>query len=667
MYQKHENSKQYVVHGLPCNIPPKGMVYNYNTKKHKHYGVVRRSSHRIHQFWERPLRPEDFLERRKKEIFKQKTEPQFVDLKLQAYRNREWDRRLYGFWFSNKGEATYITGLHYFYLTHWRLDTGYPDFRIPDMEFFYFLEHCIQDPNCLGMMELTKRRQGKTVRAGAFLYDLTSRAKNIYAGIQSKTLEDSKNNVFAKGVIMPFKQLPDFFVPVYDTEKGITPKSELRFFKSNKRGRHVEMYDPGSELESSVTFKSADPYSYDGMKLHRYVADECGKTKDVDVYERHQVVQFCLQLDGEIIGKALYTTTVEEMEQGGDDFKRLWDASDQDVKNKNNRTISGLYRYFLPAYRTLYYDKYGYADEERGKEFYMNERKSLEADPRALASYIRKNPFTIEEAFWIEGESCLFDAMKLNKQLENIVWQKPKQLYQQGELLWNRAEKDSIVIFAPRTNGRFLISNKVDILNYGNAVETRGTKKFPLNKTKFIAGADPFDHNIVAKGSRMSDGAGYVYAKFDAASELSEMFVCEYLHRPQTSDMYYEDMIKMCVFFGCQILSENNKIGLIKYFESRGYEKFLMKLPNARTFGVPANSKTHQQMVEELEVYIYENCEKIIYKSLLEDLLKFDINNTTKFDAAMAAGWTLVGAGKKRIYNKKEQKKLYDIREIFPM
>lgn len=87
---------------------------------------------------------------------------------------------------------------------------------------FLFLEYCIQDPNCLGMMELTKRRQGKTVRAGAFLYDYTSRAKNIYAGIQSKTLEDSKNNVFAKGVVSAFKQLPDFYTSIRYRKRSYT-------------------------------------------------------------------------------------------------------------------------------------------------------------------------------------------------------------------------------------------------------------------------------------------------------------------------------------------------------------------------------------------------------------------------------------------------------------
>jgi hypothetical protein len=124
----------------------------------------------------------------------------------------------------------------------------------------------------------------------------------------------------------------------------------------------------------------------------------------------------------------------------------------------------------------------------------------------------------------------------------------------------------------------------------------------------------------------------------------------------------------MSVFFGCKILVENNKIGIVKYFQFRGYEKFLMKLPKSKTFGVPANAKTHQQMVEELELYVFENCNKVIFKNLLIDLLSFDINNTTKFDAAMAAGWTLVACGKKN-YQQREfsQKKLYDVREIFPI
>ena len=92
-----------------------------------------------------------------------------------------------------------------------------------------------------------------------------------------------------------------------------------------------------------------------------------------------------------------------------------------------------------------------------------------------------------------------------------------------------------------------------------------------------------------------------------------------------------------------------------------------MKLPNSKTYGIPANAKTHQQMVEELELYVYQNCDKIIYKNLLNDLLQFDINNTTKFDAVMAAGWSLVAAGKKKFDMINKKSKLYDIKDIFPI
>lgn len=649
------------------NVPPVGMVYNIITDKWEKREVFKRSIKKENQYWERIPPPEGYETKRKKEISAQKTTPTYVNPELQNYRNKEWDRRLNGFWFYNNGNPTYITGLHYFYLTHWKIDVGYPSFRIPDLEFFYFLEYVIQDPRSLGMIEVTKRRQGKTMRAGAFLFEYPSRSKNKNAGIQSKTFEDAKENVFAKGVVMPFKYLPDFFVPIYDTEKGKTPKGELRFFKTNKRGAQEEVFENKIELESQITFKSADKFAYDGQKLHRYLADECGKTKNVDVYERHQVVQFCLMQEESIIGKALYTTTVEEMEDGGEAFKKLWDASDQSSRDANGRTQSGLYRYFMPAYRTLYYDKFGYADEEQGRLFFDNARKALENDPRALASFIRKNPYTIEEAFFSEADTCLYDAMKLNRQLESIAWISEKELYLRGEFIWEGGIRDSRVIFKETSNGKFLVlkdANPSDYLSY-NQVKEMGTKKAPLDKNKFKIGCDPFDHSITISTKR-SDGAAYVYRAFDALDSLSETFVVEYLNRPDKAEIFYEDMIKLCHFFGCEILPEDNKVGLIKYFEYRGYERFLHKV--GKKYGVSASTKVHQQLAELTESYIEENIHKVKFKNLILDWLKFNINKTTDFDAAMASGYTLMLANESKFRQevKEDKSKIYEIRDLFP-
>ena len=667
MYRKHKRNRELELNGIKVNLPPNGVVFNIMTNAWEERDILSRSAKPAYQYWERPQPPADYETKRKKEMLVQKTNPEYYNPELQAYKNQEWDRRLNGLWFYNNGRGTYLTGLHYFYLTHWKLDIGYPEFRITDLHFFYFLEYCVQDPNCMGMIEVTKRRQGKTMRAGAFLFELTSRSKNKNAGIQSKTHDDAKDNVFAKGVIMPFKYLPDFFIPIYDTEKGMTPKGELRFFKTNKRGANDDIFTEKVELESMITFKSSDKFAYDGMKLHRYLADEAGKTKNVDVYERHQVVQFCLQQEETIIGKALYTTTVEEMEDGGESFKALWQASDQTKKNTNGRTKSGLYQYFMPAYKTLFYDKYGIPDEEKAKEFYMGERNALMDDNRALASFIRKNPFTIEEAFFSEAESCIYDALALNRQKESITWIDKKELYLQGDFVWEKAERDTRVLFVEKANGKFKVHSKANIHDHTfyNQVEDYGSKKVPKATKKYAIAVDPFDHSITTSNER-SDGAGYAYRRYDATDELSETFLVQYINRPDKAEIFYEDMIKLAHFFGCEVLSEDNKVGLIKYFEYRGYERFLTKMPNANKFGISATVKTHQQIAEETESYITDNLKKVIFTELLDDWLHFNINKTTKFDAAMAAGYTLIAASKSKFAQKAEQKvKLYDVREIF--
>jgi hypothetical protein len=669
MYRSHPKyTEKKRIYEIDVNVPLNGMVYNVFTKKWEKREIVKRSTKKDNQFWERPTPPPDYETKRKREIATQKTNPNYVDPQLQAYRNQEWDRRLNGFWFYNNGVATYITGLNYFYLVHWKIDIGYPSFRIPDLEFFYLTEYAVQDPCSLGIIETARRRAGKTFRAGAFLFELTSRSKNTNAGIQSKTLEDAKDIVFAKGVIMPFKYLIDFFVPIYDTEKGLTPKSELRFYKTSKRGATDDLFDKKIELESQITFKNAGKFAYDGSKLHRYVADESGKVKDINVYDRHQVLYFCLTEEERVIGKALYTTTVEDMDDGGGAFKKLWQASDPKIRDGNGRTKSGLYRFFMPAYRTLYFDKFGYGDEKKAREFYDNAREALKDDPRALASYIRKNPYTIEEAFFSEADTCLYDAMKLNRQMESISWISEKDLYFRGEFVWDKGVRDSTVVFKETSNGKFLVHKKINPFdtNSYNQIRHYGTKKVPNNSDKFKIGTDPFDHSITTSTER-SNGAAYVLRAYDALDELSETFVVEYLNRPDTAEIFYEDMIKLAHFFGCAVLSEDNKVGLIKYFELRGYERFLHKMQGAMKYGVSATTKTHQQIAELHETYIEENVHKVIFKNLLLDWLKFNINKTTKFDAAMASGYTLMLANNNRFAKIESTKKhIYEVRDLFP-
>ena len=45
-----------------------------------------------------------------------------------------------------------------------------------------------------------------------------------------------------------------------------------------------------------------------------------------------------------IVGKALITSTVDEIEGHMDTYLKFWNDSDQTLRNKNGRTTTGLYR-----------------------------------------------------------------------------------------------------------------------------------------------------------------------------------------------------------------------------------------------------------------------------------------------------------------------------------
>ena len=280
MFDPIENGSVVNIQGLDCHLPPEGYVYNILTKQLEQREIFSRSDNPAEQYWERiPLpswykevmRNWDKYDRNKKE-----DDPDFYDENLEPYKAQEWDRRLNGFWFMNNGKPTYITGPHYMFLQWWQIDIGYPKFRVTDLEYFYFLQHCVENPNCMGMLEITKRRFGKTFRGGLFLFEYITRTKKTNAGIQSKTGADAKK-VYNKAVINPFIMLPKFFRPEYDMGGGMRPKTSLVFQQTNVKGKKAELGLGKDELGSMLDYEDADLYGYDGQKIHRYFADEWAK------------------------------------------------------------------------------------------------------------------------------------------------------------------------------------------------------------------------------------------------------------------------------------------------------------------------------------------------------------------------------------------------------
>jgi hypothetical protein len=662
MFNPIDKGSEEDVQGLKCQLPPAGYVYNVLTGQLEFRGVYERSPKKSEQYWE-VIRPAyDYKKAREKEERMQARDPEYFDPELENYRIQEWDRRLNGFWFANNGKPTYITGMHYLYLNHWYIDIGLPKYRDPDRKYFYFLQYCIEDPESFGMVEVTKRRGGKTYRAGLFLYEYVSRTENARAGIQSKNGADAKE-VFRKAIIQPFKKLPHFFVPVYDQSKGMTPTSELRFYRTTVKGKKAESMKEDPELESMIDWKTSEGVSYDGQKIHRMLHDEAGKTTEVDVWNRYLVTRYCnLDDEGRIIGKHLITTTVEDMEQVGAAFKNIWANSDHTAKT-GKRTPSGLYRYFCPADETRYYDQYGFADRDRALKEILSERELLSGDARALSAIIRKEPLSWEEAFRIDGTKCIYNVMKLNERLDRLNWK--ENITTRGNFVWEGGERDTRVLWEPSRNGKWEVVKLFEKESESNNIVRKGGLFYPNNTVRYTMGVDPVDHNTTEDG-RMSMGAGLVMQKYSVINEedqYNHAFVAKYVHRPDAVSVLYEDMLKAAVYYGANILFENNKIGMLNYFADRGYEHFLIWLPERTQRGIAATSRAHQEIAELTEEYINNNIDRVYFKDLINDWINFDMSKTTKFDLAMAAGYALIADRYKVV--RKDQNEVKEVREYF--
>lgn len=651
MYEKIEGGTVIDIQGLKCNLPPEGYVYNIITKQVEYRGVYERSKIKEEQYWKRIPMPSWYADTMKKwdEFDKKKKddESEFYDEKLEEFKVQEWDRRLNGFWYMNNGVPTYLTGMHYLYLQWWSIDIGYPKFRIPDLEKFYFMDYCIQDPLCMGMLEVTKRRFGKSFVAGLFVTEYTTRTKMTNGGIQSKTGSDAKK-FFAKTVVNPFRRLPKFFRPEYDMSLGVNPKSEMRFQKTNVRGKKAEENVDKDELGSVIDHQSADTVAYDGQKLHRYVADECGKTTEVNVYDRHEVVRYCLLDDeGQIIGKALYTTTVEKLttEKDGvqEAFKLLWEESNQEKRQENGTTSSGLYRFFMSAKRTRNFDDFGFPDEEKTLAQILADRETVKNNQRALSARIRKEPLTIDEAFSTDSDKCIFNAINIGAReaylKENPVIKRHVYFYRDIDQVvrWrNITDKEQdfhwvITQFPPKgEENKF----KHDL-----------SSRKPNRVHDGAIAIDGYSNSQGGKyGSKASAWIGRRYNLLDPAN--TGKAIGHLYGRPQIKETLHEQVMLAAEFYGYQAWYEHNSDDYLSYFRDRGRVNYLGSYPfgaidptkrdNDRYRGFPTTPFSLTKQTDVGIMYFEHHIDSIDFENLLEDAKQFDPNNRTEFDQTVS-------------------------------
>lgn len=653
MYLEIPQGSVVDIQGLKCHLPPEGYIYNNLTKQLEYRGVFSRSDIEEEQYWERTPLPDWYKEVTKKEdeYLKRKKEddPPFYDEKYEAYKRQEWDRRLNGHWIKIKGQPIYLTGIHYMFLQWWQIDIGFPKFRIIDLEYFYFLRYCVEDPQCMGMIEVCKRRNGKTFRAGLFIVEYITRTKMTNGGIQSKTGGDAKK-VFSKAVINPFRKLPRFFRPEYDMSLGINPKTEIRFQQTNVRGKKAEENLDKEELGSMIDHQSADPMAYDGQKIHVGFNDEYAKTIECNIHDRHEVLRYCiLDEEGRIIGKLLYSSTVEQLETDRDGVqegaKLLWDESDHLNKEPNGRTISGLYRFFISAKRSKNFDIYGYPDEEKTLKEILADRESVRNNPRALSARMRKEPLTVEEAWSDDGDKCVFNIINIIEQekwlRENPVFKRAVVFYMDGEtqrVKWRDATKseDFCWRFSPDADLGEANSNK--FIKDGNVFK-------PGRKHYGVISVDSYSNSQGGRryGSKASAWFGLKYDIYNP--DKTGKPVGHLYGRPKEKDELHRQVMLCAIYMGVEAYYEHTADDYDSYFRDRGRRGYLGLYPWSlidttkrgkesveRHRGTPITPFSLTKQLDNGIAFFEKHCNKIDFEEVFPPAKKFDPYKRTEYD-----------------------------------
>ena len=632
--------------------------------------------------WEKIEYPKELS--RLKNIFDWRNYPDEQKDQWYDYIDEEFKRREEGFWFTNKGKPTYITGTHYMYLQWSKIDVGAPDFREANRLFFIFWEACKADKRCYGMCYLKNRRSGFSFMSSAETVNLATISSDSRYGILSKTGADAKK-MFTDKVVPISINYPFFFKPVQDGMDR--PKSELAYrVPASKFSRRKMSATDGLQdiegLDTTIDWKNTGDNSYDGEKLALLVHDESGKWERPDnILNNWRVTKTCLRLGSKIVGKCMMGSTSNALDKGGDNFKKLYNASDVTKRNRNGQTKSGLYSLFIPMEWNYegFIDEYGHpvfdnpSDDVIGPdgelidygiiEHWQNEADGLKGDHDALNEFYRQFPKTTEHAFRDEAKGSIFNLVKIYEQIDYNEEMTRTLGVTTGNFQWVNGIKDSQVIFYPDQKGRFKVS-WTPPPNLQNNVVLKNGIKYPGNEHMGAFGCDSYDISGTVDGEG-SKGALHGLTKFSMEDAPANTFFLEYLSRPPTAEIFFEDMLMAIAFYGMPILAENNKPRLLYYLRRRGYRGFSMNRPDKvwnklsvaekEVGGIPNSSEDIKQAhAAAIEMYIQSyvgiqpdgSVGDMYFNKTLNDWSRFDITKRTKYDATISSGLAIMACNR---------------------
>ena len=536
----------------------------------------------------------------------------------EEYWARETERCLYGY--KPKGYNK-ISGKYYYYLNYYRIlgNDGtkgnrktliYPWYRDMDHEYFDLFDQCKEENK--GMIVIKARHKGFSyMYSGILAHEFTffpHSEVGIAAGLQ--VTADAFFDKVKKGVNNIHPNFRHSWLKDTDT------MLKAGYKKKNKDGK----WEVGG-YQSVIHCRTMDnPEVYKGERLSVMVFEEAGEFKSL--MNAYMSSKACF-MDGDVqFGVPVVGGTGGDIEKASKDFMEMYYEAD----------AFNLINIFIPASK-VYYGYFdmatGQSDMEGAEEKIMNDRSKLQVTgkEKAYNLHIQNYPMTIEEAF-LKTKSNFFDLSLINMQRSKILSNVDFEYQiQSGYLEWN--DKGGVSWEADPYGPVKILHHPVP--------DTSGLD---------IGGIDSYDQDEAGKSDSL--GSAIIYRRFMNMDSPGDCVVAEYTDRPRTAEQFWDNCLKLAVYYNAKMLVEYTKIGILDYFRRNNALKYLKEKPvtahspgtlTRNRYGVHMNKQVKALMIDVIDGYIKTNAEDIWFIEILNELADFGLRNT---DRAMAFGLCLL-------------------------
>jgi hypothetical protein len=612
--------------------------------------------------------------------------------------NREIDRCINGYWFMRKGEACYITGIHYDYLNYWTLEDGCgysaPDrkieYRTPTREFFLFFDAGYNHPTIKGIVRGKKVREGATSEGTCASAHIASFFDEQICGTLSDKGPNAKN-LFTNMICRGFYDRPVWLQPRYDNSTN--SQGKIKFVKPAKKVHGNTMHTKREGLNSEINWQSTSMAAYVTQRLSFILVDETGRWEELDINQYCGMLTERFMRGASKVGFAYLPTAVNPPEKGGRNFSRLWINSNQHTERGIN-TVSGFVRWFVPAYEGLsgFVDQYGDSvvnppDKETldyllevqsklpkreripaeilklgAKRYLEIEVEKVRSDPGLLSDRKRNYPM-VEADMFDFGD--LYSPFNLDKVKEQINWLTTTEEGRKAGY-WRRGR---LVPHHYDTNG----TQKINVQFHDDPNGLWLVKEFPKRPNAFTID----DYGIVRPGATDLYGGGMDTVRFDETKELSSNAVIMigakldvlkpegedggneiafWCGRPKLTELIWEQMLLAELYWGCTCSAERDATqeyikyhkNIIPNFMNRNCLPMLGKKPDLAIdpnrkvdkkieYGASSADKfVRAKQTEVAQVYIEKYVHKMTLLVLLYKILEFNPDYRTPSDEVIA-------------------------------